>query len=197
MSGMLEVRRERGTERVSRMRRTVLTIATAALAVSVAGVALVSTSPAQAHRLDLMKPNRAGPILRGETALRDLRRWFGPPTARKVIRVGCERVLSARWGRKLRVYASRGEPRTVEAIFVRSRRITSTDHGELRMHTRKGLRVGNREERLRRLYPRSRPETHAGHTHYRLTRGRYGAYLMARVVDGRVVQLEAWPYEFC
>lgn len=51
------------------------------------------------------------------------------------------------------VYASRDSRRTVEAIFVRARRITSTRHGDLDTHTRKGLRVGDRERQLRRLYP--------------------------------------------
>lgn len=163
----------------------------------VLGATLVATTPATAHRADLMTPTKAGPIQRGQTTMRQMRRWFGPPTARKVVRVGCVRVIRARWSNKLRVYASRGAPRTVEAIFVRARRITSTRHEQLRMHTRKGLRLGNRERKLRRLYPRSRPETHRGHTHYRLRTGRFGAYLMAKVVDNRVVQLEVWPYEFC
>ncbi len=63
--------------------------------------------------------------------------------------------------------------------------------------TRKGLRVGDGEGKLQRLYPRARPIRHAQHTHYRLKEDVYGARLMAKVVDGRVVQLEAWPLEFC
>jgi hypothetical protein len=167
------------------------------LAAGMLAVTLVATSPATAHRLDLMTPNKAGPIRRGETTMRQMRRWFGAPTARKVVRVGCVRVIKARWGRRLMVYASRDTRRTVEAIFVRARRITSTRHGDLDTHTRKGLRVGDRERKLRRLYPKRRPITHAGHSHYRLATGRYGTYLMAKVVNHRVVQLEAWPFEFC
>ena len=153
--------------------------------------------PVRAHPIDLMKPNRAGPIIRGETTMGELRAWFGRPTHRKVKRVGCIRVIRARWGSELRVYASRGEVRIAEAIFVSARRITSADHGDLRVHTRRGLRVGDSEDRLRELYPRSTGETHAGHTHYRLRTGDFGAYLLAKVVDGEVVQLEAWPFEFC
>jgi hypothetical protein len=78
-----------------------------ALASTALGLALLSAIPAQGHPADLMKPDRAGPIVRGDATLRDLRRWFGPPTARKQVRVGCERVVSARWGGGLRVYASR------------------------------------------------------------------------------------------
>jgi hypothetical protein len=168
-----------------------------ALASTALGLALLSAIPAQGHPADLMKPDRAGPIVRGDATLRDLRRWFGPPTARKQVRVGCERVVSARWGGGLRVYASRERPRAVRAIFVGRRHIVSAAHGELRMHTRKGLRVGNREVRLRRLYPGAPADTHGGHTHYRIGTGPGGAYLLAKVREGRVVRLEAWPFEFC
>lgn len=152
---------------------------------------------AHAHQFDLMTPDRAGPIVRGETIMRDLREWFGRPTDRKLVRVGCERVISAGWDGELRVYAAREEPRTVRAIFVRTRNITSAEHGDLTMHTRRRLRVGDSEARLRRLYPRSVPEMHGSHTHYRLRTNDNGSYLMAKVVGGNVVQLEAWPYEFC
>ena len=95
------------------------------------------------------------------------------------------------------VYASRQSVRKVAAAFVKKRKLESSVHGTLRLHTRPGLRVGDGVRKLRRLYPRSKGQTHAGHTHFRLKTGRYGAYLMARVEDRRVVQLEAWPYEFC
>ncbi|MGH2821197.1 MAG: hypothetical protein ACRDJ5_11145 [Actinomycetota bacterium] len=160
-------------------------------------LACVAATPATAHRLDRMTPNRGGPIRRGETTMTQMRRWFGPPSARRVVQVGCVRVVRARWGDDLRVYASRGETRVVEAVFVRARRLVSSRHGELRMHTGKGLRVGDRERKLRRLYPPKRGITHAGHTHYRLRTARHGSYMMAKVVDHRVVQLEAWPFEFC
>jgi hypothetical protein len=157
----------------------------------------IGVAPAQAHRRDLMSPVRAGPIVRGETTMRDLREWFGSPTHRKTVLVGCEQVIEAGWDGELQVYSTRATPRTVAAIFVRARTITSAEHGELAMHTRRGLRVADGERRLRRLYPRAEPETHWGHTHYRLRTGAYGAYMMAKVVNGEVVQLEAWPYEFC
>lgn len=187
---------------VSELRRRWLAAATrgavaTVLVVGLAGGALVAPRPAQAHELDVMTPNRAGPILRSGTKLRQLRRWFGPPTVRKVVRVGCVDVIRARWDDDLAVYATQGYPRTVAAIFVRSRLLTSAAHGDLRIHTRKGLRVGDRQRKLRRLYPGSEAITHDGHTHYRLRTNRYGAYLMASVVHRRVVQLEAWPYEFC
>lgn len=178
------------------MRRGWLRIVVA-LAWCLLWIAGVGVTPAQAHRLDLMTPGRAGPIVRGETTMRDLREWFGSPTQQQRLRVGCERVISAGWDGELRVYAALERPRTVRAIFIRARNITSAEHGELTMHTRQRLRVGNSEARLRRLYPRSVPETHGGHTHYRLRTDDSGSYLMAKVVEGNVVQLEAWPYEFC
>lgn len=168
-----------------------------ALTCAALAATLVGAAPALGHRADLVKPRGAGPIVREETTLGQLRRWFGPPTARRRIRVGCERVIAARWGRRLKVYTTRQRPRTVRAVFVASRRIVSEDHGELSWHTRKGLRIGNGEGRLRRLYPGADFETHGGHTHYRLGTGAHGAYLLAKVVDRRVVRLEAWPFEFC
>lgn len=168
-----------------------------AVAAAMLWIAGIGDVPAQAHRLDRVTPQRAGPVVRGETTMRELREWFGDPTYRKAVRVGCERVIKAGWDGKLRVYATRATPRTVRAIFVRARTFTSAEHGKLAMHTGRGLRVGNSETRLRRLYPRSEPETHAGHTHYRLRTDADGPYLMAKVVDGVVVQLEVWPYEFC
>lgn len=182
----------RGTDRTSWTARMLSAVAAVMLWISGIGVA-----PAQAHRLDRVTPNRAGPIVRGETTMRELREWFGDPTRRKTVRLGCERVISAGWDGRVRVYVTRERPRTVAAIFVRARSIASAEHGDLTMHTGRGLRVGNSESRLRRLYPRSEPETHAGHTHYRLRTDADGPYLMAKVVDGGVVQLEVWPYEFC
>lgn len=172
------------------MRRSYATLAALVLA-----LVLVS-SGAGAHKADLMKPSRAGPIRRGVTTLSDLKKRFGKPTVRKVVRVACVRVTKARWGRKLMVYAERDEESTVAAIFVKKRTLRSR-RGPLSLHTRKGLSVGDGERRLQRLYPRSQGTTHNGHTHYRLKTGRSGAYLMGKVVGGKVVQLEAWPYEFC
>jgi hypothetical protein len=166
-------------------------------AVFVAVVALVVLSAgAGAHKPDLMKPARAGPIRRGVTTLSDLKERFGKPTVRKVIKVACVRVTKARWGHKLVVYAERNGEGTVDAIFVKKRTMRSR-RGPLSVHTLKGLRVGDGERRLRRLYPHSKGVTHAGHTHYRLKTGRYGSYLMAKVIGGKVVRFEAWPYEFC
>jgi hypothetical protein len=166
------------------------------LAPLVALLLLVGSST-NAHVPDLAKPARMGPIRRNQTTMAQMRKWFGDPTVRKVIRVACIRVIKARWGRSLMVYAYRDEARRIGAVFVKKASLQSTKHGALRIHTFKGLRVGDGVRKLRRLYPRSEGDTHAGHTHFRLKTGRYGAYLLARVESRRVVQLEAWPYEFC
>ncbi len=169
-----------------------------AVVVTLVAASVAIGAGAQAHRGEDVTPAKAGPIVRGTTTMREMRDWFGAPTARKVVRVGCIRALRARWSDDLKVYAPRGEDgRVVGAIFVRSRSVTSQEHGELNWHTKKGLRVGDRNPKVRRLYPNAEPIKHAGHIHYRLREGKDNGYMMAKVVDRRVVQLEVWPFEFC
>lgn len=164
-----------------------------ALAVSV----LATAAPTAAHRRDLMTPHRAGPIVRNETPMSRMKQWFGPPEWRRGVRIACSRLIEARWDEGVTAYTSRGDARTVQATFIRRRIVESDVHGELAIHTAKGLRVGNREGRLTNLYPSADPMTHAGHTHYRLRTAPEGAYLMAKVVGNRVVRFENWPFEFC
>jgi len=166
------------------------------LVVGLVASSLTALSGASAHPRDEMWPNKAGPIIRGETTMSELRDWFGPPDSSRVIMVQCIRVVRARW-EGLQVYAERDKVRTADAIFVNSRVLESTEHGELRIHTGKGLRVGDRHRKLRRLYPNADPIEHAGRIHYRLKSGNLDAKMLGKVVDGRVVRLEAWPYEFC
>jgi hypothetical protein len=167
------------------------------LAVAIVSSGFVVAGAATADDPDVIRPAKAGPIVREETTLAQLRDWFGPPTVRRPVTVACSRVTKARWGWRLQVYAWRDGDHHAAAVFVRRRSLHSLEHGDLMIHTARGLRVGDSERRLKRLYPRSRPQTHAGHTHYRLRTGAYDAYLMAKVVDHEVVQLEIWPYEFC
>jgi hypothetical protein len=157
---------------------------------------LAAMGGATAHPRDEVWPGRAGPIVRGETTMAELREWFGAPDDRRVVRVACVRVLRARWN-GLKVFVNRGDDPTVGAIFVRKRTLESSEHGELRFHTSRGLRVGDRHPKLKRLYPNADPIDHAGHIHYRLRTGKSGSYMMGKVIDGRVVQIESWPFEFC
>lgn len=170
-------------------------IATAAALVA---AFLAIGSGAQAHNGKDVTTAKAGPIVRGETTMRDMRDWFGDPDVRKTVRVGCVRVIKARWNEGVKVFASRGEgPNIVAAAFISRRTVASAEHGDLKLHTRKRLRVGDRERRLKRLYPNSKGITHAGHTRYRLRTGKHGGYVLGKVVDHKVVRLEVWPYEFC
>jgi hypothetical protein len=130
---------------------------------------LAGNGLAFAHKADLMNPHRAGPIVRSETTMADMRDWFGAPDETRVKQVGCVRITEARWNPGVTAYVSRGgAPRIVAATFIRRRTIHSNEHGDLTIHTKRGLRVGDRERRLRNLYPGAEPITHAGHTHYRL-----------------------------
>ena len=169
-----------------------------ATVLSVIAFLLAGNSPAFAHKADLMNSHRAGPIIRNETTMAEMRDWFGAPDDTRSKRVGCVRVTRARWNEGVLAYVSRGgSPRFVLATFMRRRSVHSADHGDLDIHTKRGLRVGDRERRLRRLYPGADPITHAGHTHYRLGTAPSGAYLMGKVVGNRVIQFENWPFEFC
>jgi hypothetical protein len=168
------------------------------IAASVIAFTVAGTVPALAHKADLMNPHRAGPIVRNETTMAEMRDWFGAPSDRTTKMVGCVRLTKVRWNEGVTAYTSRGgAPRLVLATFIRSRSIHSEEHGDLEIHTKRDLRVGDRERRLRRLYPGAGPITHAGHTHYRLGTAPSGAYLMGKVVGNEVVQLENWPFEFC
>lgn len=156
-------------------------------------------TPAQGHRSDLIAAGRrAGPIVLGETTVRQARRWFGEPTQRKVVEVGCIRAVRLRWARRLQVFAPRyrGETEAIAEARVKRRTIDAGPKGEITVHTRRGLRVGDTEGKLRRLYPGARPETHRGHTHYSLASG-FDGRLLAKVVRGRVTAMLTGPYEFC
>jgi hypothetical protein len=137
------------------------------LAAIVIAVTLAGTAPALAHKADLMNAHRAGPIIRNETTMAEMRDWFGPPDDTRSRRIGCVRLSQARWSEGVLAYVSRGgSPRFVVATFIRRRSVHSAEHGDLEIHTKRGLRVGDRKDRLRRLYPGADPITHAGHTHY-------------------------------
>lgn len=152
-------------------------------------------APVRAHERDVMTPGgKVGPIQSGETTVREMKDLFGEPRARTVKRVGCSKVVQLRWD-KIQTFSYRSEHVVVD-VRVRSDRVRS-EEGVLRFHTRRGLRVGDSEARLRELYPHRKPMTHpkGGHVHYKLG-GEYDK-LLAKVVDDTVVELEAAPYEFC
>jgi hypothetical protein len=161
-------------------------------------VAAFTALPAGAHERDLITAGgRVGPIRTNTATIAEMKNVFGPPTSRKVVRVGCSRVIRLRWGRQLQTYTYRAdEERRIVDVKVLARRVQGTG-GSFSFHTGRGLRVGDTERELRRLYPQRRPYTHNAHSHYILGESRRGTRLLAKVVDNRVVQLEAVPYEFC
>ena len=151
-----------------------------------------------AHRADLIRAGkRVGPIKIYETTLRETKRWFGEPTSRKVVERACVRnVVVLRWGRDLKVYAGRYEGKTAPIAEVHVwDTLHSSVHGDLTIHSRRYIRVGDSEKKVKRKYPGVRAETHEGHTHYMLEEP-YDK-VMAKVVDGTVVALEARPFEWC
>lgn len=158
----------------------------------------VVAAPASAHKRDLMRAGkRVGPIKLYETTLREAKRWFGEPTSRRVERRGCVRnVVRLRWP-GLKVYAGkyRGETAPIAEVHVSSPTITSARHGELAIHTRRYVRVGDSEAKVRRKYPGVKGETHRGHTHY-IVEDDYDR-VMVRVEERTVVKLEARPFEWC
>ncbi len=167
------------------MRRTVVAIGAAALA--------ILATPVQAHDRDVMWPGgKVGPMKTGESTVGQMKDLFGEPRERDVLRVGCSKVVRLKWNGIHTLHYR--ETNEIVDVRVRKRRVESTE-GAFRFHTGRGLRVGDTEEELQELYPKKEGMTHAQHTHYIL--GEQETRLLAKVVDGRVVELEAAPYEFC
>lgn len=148
-----------------------------------------------------MTPNgRVGNVVQiTDTSTAEMKEMFGTPTDKKIVRVGCSRVIRLRWRGDIQTYAYKADPdRIVVDVKVNARELTARGIDETyRFHTRKGLRVGHTEAELQELYPRRNGMTHAGHTHYLLGEGEFGSKLLAKIIDGIVVQLEVAPYEFC
>ena len=141
-----------------------------------------------------MTPEQVGPITMNETTVAEMKDLFGEPRSRRVKTVGCSKVVRLRWNH-IQTYHYK-EPKTIIDVRVRSDHIPA-ETGAYRFHTRRDLRVGDSEARLRQLYPHRKPMTHpnGGHVHYRLAGD--GEKVMAKVVDDLVVELEAAPYEYC
>ena len=162
-------------------------------------VILFLAAPATAHKRDLIRAGkRVGPIKLYETTVKEAKRWFGDPTRRRIVGRGCvQNVLELRWDGSLKVWAGRYEngraPIAEAHVFAPT--LTSTQHGALAIHTRRYIRVGDSERKVRRKYPNARAETHLGHTHY-IVEDEYDR-LYVRVEDGVAVKLEARPFEWC
>jgi hypothetical protein len=165
----------------------------------VAGL-VASAPPAAAHRADLVKAaTRVGPIRFGVTTLRETRAHFGDPTSRKRVRLGCIRAVRVRWGNKLQVMFTTDRPHVAIEGTVRKRTIRSQERGPLTFHTGKGLRVGDRGARLRRLYPNVSPVRHGRHwDHFLVPSARFGRLVaITKTRRGKVAALFSGPYENC
>jgi hypothetical protein len=152
-----------------------------------------------AHKADLFTANRAGPIKVGKTTLSEAKDWFGEPTKRRRVIVGCQvKLLKVKWGNYLKIYFSRGKNRKVTEVWVRDRTITFDGLGELTMHTRQGLRVDASRRKIKDLYPKARRYRLNGRTWFELrpagpVKGRVRAY----VKEGRVTAFANPPWEYC
>lgn len=155
--------------------------------------------PVSAHEADVIGAGgKVGPIRTGETTVRAMRDLLGEPSQRDVVRVGCSRVIKLRWRGQIQAYAYRADDdRRVIDVKVLSRRVDTAEGTTYSFHTRKELRVGDSKRRLKNKYPNVMGERHNGHTHFILGQSDNGTKLLAKVVGGEVVQLEAAPYEFC
>jgi hypothetical protein len=181
------------THAVTRAFRVGLAMVCAALVL----VALLPVNRAAAHPRDaIVAGKRIGPVRLGTTTLRRAKAFFGEPTVRKRVPLGCIRAIKARWGRKLTLFFTAGRPHVAIQGTLRQRRIMSDVHGVLRIHTRKGLRVGDSNRRLRRLYPNKAPVRHRGHFDYFL-RSSPKLVAITKYRRGRVRALFSGPYENC
>jgi len=163
----------------------------------VAAVIVVGAAPAGAHRSDLINgEGRVGPIQTNETTTSDMKAMFGEPNQKKIVRIGCSMVVSLRWDDvQVRAYQADKQRKIVD-VKVLSRTVNAID-ADYKIHTSRGLRVGDSEARLRELYSVAEGEPHNGHTHYLLQEDRYWNRFVAKVIDSKVVQLETAPYEYC
>jgi hypothetical protein len=156
--------------------------------------------PAAAHPADRFTKHRAGPIRNNKTTIGDLKDWFGQPDSVERVRRGCIKVWRAKWGDRLRVYAAKHPEggRRVAETWVNKRKITSDEHGTLRMHTRRGLRVGNSVKRLKDLYPKAQRHRFNKNTRWwQLLPKAVAPRLIAHTRDRKVIALVNAPYEYC
>ena len=157
-----------------------------------------SSNPTFAHRADLINGRRAGPIRSGETTLDTAEEWFGPADAVRRVVVGCKVPLKkARWEGRLVVFFGRGPNGTATETKVLRRTVRSAMHGDITVHTRKGLRIGDPRRKLRRLYPRAIEYRHRGKDWYILKSSPTYRRLEAAVDQRRVIILRSAPWEYC
>jgi hypothetical protein len=169
-------------------------------AVIAVAVIMVAAAPATAADDAPFTTRRAGPMKLGTTTIGKLKEWFGEPDAEKKVTRGCFEVWRVRWGKYLKAYAIKhpNGGRRLTETWVRKRTITSSQHGDLTMRTKKGLKVRDKVSKLKDLYPDFQRFRFNGKNFYELkpveeARPR----LWAIGKEGRVRALINRPYEYC
>ncbi len=171
--------------------------AKAGLAIGFA-VTVVWQSTAFGHRADLINGDKAGPIRNGETTLATAESWFGPADAVKRLIVGCKVPLKrARWYGELVIFFGRGPDGTATEAKVLRRTLSSAAHGDITVHTRKGLEIGDSRRKLQRLYPDATRYERRGRDWYILKSSPSYGRLEAAVEGRRVTILRNGPWEYC
>jgi hypothetical protein len=179
-------------DRVNGAKR-LLAVSFVTLALSV----LVPMSDVHAHPQDVISAGkRIGPVRFGTTRLRRAKAFFGDPAVQKRVPLGCIRAIKAKWDRELTLLFTTGRPHVAIEGTIRKRALRSDVHGKLRIHTRKGLRVGDSNRRLRRLYPNVAPVRHRGHFDFFL-KSSPKLVAITKYKRGRVRALFSGPYENC
>jgi hypothetical protein len=95
------------------------------------------------------------------------------------------------------VFFGRGSNGTATEASVLRRPLRSAKHGDITVHTRRGLRIGNSLRKLRRLYPRAQKYRHGGRDWYILKSSPSYGRLEAAAKNRRVVILRNGPWEYC
>ena len=176
-----------------RIAGTVLAIVFAAAPLMVAKATGEATA---SPREVIVAGKRIGPIRFGITSLQRAKAFFGSPTVQRRVPLGCIRAVKARWGDELTLFFTADRPHLAIQGTVRKRTITSRVHGDLRIHTRKGLGVRDPNRRLRRLYPNKVPARHRGHFDYFL-KSSPKLVAITKHRRSRVRALFSGPYENC
>jgi ASC-1-like (ASCH) protein len=170
------------------------------LAIFAVAAVVLAAAPATAADDSPFTARRAGPMKLGITTIGKLKKWFGEPDAEKKITRGCFEVWRVRWGNYLRAFAithPKGGRRLTETR-VQRRTITSSKHGDLTMRTKKGLKVGDKVSKLKKLYPNFQKFRLNGKNFYELKPvEEFHPRLWAIGREGRVRALINRPYEYC
>ena len=169
----------------------------AGLAIALA-VVVMWQDPAFGHRPDLINGDKAGPIRIGQTTLATAESWFGPADAVRRVVVGCDVPLKlARWHGELVIFFARGADGGATETKVLRRTLLSEAHGEITVHTRRGLEIGDSRRKLRRLYPDARRFDYRDRDWYVLKSSPSYGRVEAAVEGRRVTILKNAPWEYC